>query len=252
MKEFGKLDFSTSFDPTSAFPLDARCEFDSYDAALAAAQTAGEVGNKESKYYYGMIFTVHGETVEKYVVQTDGTLELLGTGAGGGECDWNNMKNKPFYSEFGSEGGYHVVAPEVSFDADDVQFYKVAEAPKEEQLIGATLSLAIGEEAVVDNLEITEDLMVTIVDGVVLIADMLLVVQAAGEYAPDNGDGTTSTINVPEAGVYLPADPTAEWQTVNLSISWNKTKPLDPVYLPMDAIDARIDAYIEEALGGDY
>lgn len=29
-------------------------------------------------------------------------------------------------------------------------------------------------------------------------------------------------------------------------------KPLDAKYLPMEAIDARIDAYMEEALGGDY
>ena len=77
MEHFGKLDFNISFNPTSAFPLDARTEFDTYDAALAAAQTAGEVGNKTSKYHYGMILTVHDGGVDKYVIQRDGTLKKL-------------------------------------------------------------------------------------------------------------------------------------------------------------------------------
>ena len=38
---FGKLNFSTSFNPTSAFPLDARCYFENLASAQAAAATAG-------------------------------------------------------------------------------------------------------------------------------------------------------------------------------------------------------------------
>ena len=36
MAEFGKLNFSVSFNPTSAFPLDARCYFETLTAALGS------------------------------------------------------------------------------------------------------------------------------------------------------------------------------------------------------------------------
>ena len=50
---FGKLNFSTSFNPTSAFPLDARSYFESYELAAAAAATAEEAGSSNTVYYYG-------------------------------------------------------------------------------------------------------------------------------------------------------------------------------------------------------
>jgi hypothetical protein len=51
--DFGKVAFSVSFDPTFAFPVDARSYFESYDAAVAAAASAKEAGSSESVYYYG-------------------------------------------------------------------------------------------------------------------------------------------------------------------------------------------------------
>ena len=51
--DFGKLPFSVSFDPTSAFPLDARSYFESLDAAKAAAAEAVAAGDSNSAYYYG-------------------------------------------------------------------------------------------------------------------------------------------------------------------------------------------------------
>ena len=75
MNAFGKLNFSVSFDPTSAFPIDARTVFDTYEEASAAASTATEIGSTNSKYFYGMTLTVG---TKKFVIQTDGTLvELL-------------------------------------------------------------------------------------------------------------------------------------------------------------------------------
>ena len=41
------LNFSVSFKPTSAFPLDARSMFGSYAAAAAAAATAVNAGGSE-------------------------------------------------------------------------------------------------------------------------------------------------------------------------------------------------------------
>lgn len=50
---FGKGNRSVAFNPTSAFPLDARSYFESYDAAVDAAALAKEAGSSESVYYYG-------------------------------------------------------------------------------------------------------------------------------------------------------------------------------------------------------
>lgn len=75
MGEFGKLDFAVSFNPTSAFPIDARCYFNSLDLAKAAAATAEEAGSSNTKYYYGMRLLVdNGVSTRWYVIQRDGTL----------------------------------------------------------------------------------------------------------------------------------------------------------------------------------
>jgi hypothetical protein len=51
--DFGKGNRSIAFNPTSAFPLDARSYFESYEEAAAAALTAVEAGSADSVYYFG-------------------------------------------------------------------------------------------------------------------------------------------------------------------------------------------------------
>ena len=76
--DFGKLEFSVSFNPTSAFPLDARSYFESLSAAQAAAASAKEAGSTESLYYYGQTIVVVEENVATfYVIQPDNTLSLV-------------------------------------------------------------------------------------------------------------------------------------------------------------------------------
>ena len=58
MADYGKLNFSVAFNPTSAFPLDARCYFNSLSEAQEAAQTAEEIGSKNTVYYYGQKLVV--------------------------------------------------------------------------------------------------------------------------------------------------------------------------------------------------
>lgn len=82
MSDFGKLNFSTAFNPTSAFPLDARCYFTSLEAAQAAAATAEEVGSTNTVYYFGQkILVDDGTTVTWYMIQRDGSLKAEGSGA---------------------------------------------------------------------------------------------------------------------------------------------------------------------------
>lgn len=74
--DFGKLNFSTSFKPTSAFPLNANCYFESYAQAVAAASTAEEVGSSNTVYYYGQeIVVVENNVAKLYVIQPDKTLK---------------------------------------------------------------------------------------------------------------------------------------------------------------------------------
>lgn len=73
--DFGKLNFSVSFNPTSAFPIDARSYFESYADAVAAAATAVPVGSSDSIYYYGQsLVVVENSKASFYIIQPDKTL----------------------------------------------------------------------------------------------------------------------------------------------------------------------------------
>lgn len=77
MADYGKLNFSVALNPTSAFPLDARCYFNSLALAKAAAATAERVGSKNTVYYYGqrlMVDPLDGTTPKWYIIQADKTL----------------------------------------------------------------------------------------------------------------------------------------------------------------------------------
>ena len=79
MAEFGKLNFAVSFNPQTAFPLDARSYFESYEAAAAAAAKADVAGSSTTTYYYGQqVVVVENNTATLYVIQPDKTLGELG------------------------------------------------------------------------------------------------------------------------------------------------------------------------------
>ena len=77
--DFGKLNFSVSFNPTSAFPLDARSYFESLDAAKAAAATADVAGSSTTTYYFGQtIAVVESGAAKLYTIQPDKQLAEVG------------------------------------------------------------------------------------------------------------------------------------------------------------------------------
>ena len=89
--DFGKGNRSIAFNPTSAFPLDARCYFEDVtgktglQAAQEAAEGAKEVGSTASSYYYGMKLLVkEDDKYNWYVIGQDatgkGTLILENSG----------------------------------------------------------------------------------------------------------------------------------------------------------------------------
>lgn len=94
---FGKLNFSVSFNPTSAFPLDARSYFESYADAVAAAAKAVPAGSTDAVYYYGQtLVVVENSKANFYIIQPDNTL---GSIAGA-----TNISVNPNHFVYDSEG----------------------------------------------------------------------------------------------------------------------------------------------------
>ena len=76
--DFGKINFSVSFNPTSAFPLDARSYFESYAKAVAAAAEAVPAGSADSIYYYGQtLIVVENNAASFYIIQPNNTLKSI-------------------------------------------------------------------------------------------------------------------------------------------------------------------------------
>ena len=93
--DFGKNNRSVAFNPTSAFPLDARSYFESYDAAVAAAAIAEEVGSSNSVYYFGQtLAVVENEKATLYIIQPNKTIIPIGetTEASSIEIDNNQFQ----------------------------------------------------------------------------------------------------------------------------------------------------------------
>lgn len=77
---FGKLNFAVSFNPQTAFPLDARSYFESYEKAKSAALSAGEAGSTDTVYYYGQTVVVNEANLATlYIIQPDKTLKEVGS-----------------------------------------------------------------------------------------------------------------------------------------------------------------------------
>lgn len=74
------LDFAVSFNPSTAFPLDARSIFGSKTAADAAAATAENAGSSKTVYYFGMpIVVFENDVATMYVIQGNKTLKEVGS-----------------------------------------------------------------------------------------------------------------------------------------------------------------------------
>ena len=80
MPEFGKLNFAVSFNPQTAFPLDARYYFSSLEAAKLAASSSVEVGSSDGAYFYGeTICVVSGGSADLYIIQPNKSLKAVGS-----------------------------------------------------------------------------------------------------------------------------------------------------------------------------
>ena len=113
------LNFSVAFMPTSAFPLDPRSMFGSYDEALNAAKSAKPAGSSESIYYYGQTLTViEDDKVTDYKIQTDNTLKEIGRLTMGDNKSISlGNDGKLSLKSFGEEY-YAYIAPDIVIDGE--------------------------------------------------------------------------------------------------------------------------------------
>ena len=120
---FGKLNFSVAFNPTSAFPLDARSYFESYELAVAAAQIAVEAGKADSTYYYGQTLVVNENAkATLYIIQPDKTLKEVGSVPIGDEQSIEVIDSKIKLKGFGNK--YYQYQEEIQADGTH---YKLVE-----------------------------------------------------------------------------------------------------------------------------
>lgn len=79
MANFGKLNFAVSFNPQTAFPLDARYYFATLGEAQVAAAAAVDVGSSDGVYFIGENVCVVTESdATLYIIQPDKTLKEVG------------------------------------------------------------------------------------------------------------------------------------------------------------------------------
>lgn len=103
MADFGKLNFAVSFNPQTAFPLDARYYFYSLSAAEAAAATAVEVGSSDGTYFYGEnVCVVTESSADLYIIQPDKTLKAVGSAVLGDDKSIEIVDGKVTLKGFGS------------------------------------------------------------------------------------------------------------------------------------------------------
>lgn len=68
--DFGRTNRSAAFSPQTAFPLDTRGYFESYDAALEAAKKAKPAGDTTTLYHYGLhVVVVENNEAKFYIIQ---------------------------------------------------------------------------------------------------------------------------------------------------------------------------------------
>lgn len=122
---FNAIARAASFSPSQAFPLDARSYFESYDLAVAAAQTAAEAGTKAASntvYYIGQTLVVNENSkATLYIIQPDTSLKEVGAVPMGDGKSIEVVDGKIKLKGFGSgywkynaevEGKYEFVASE--------------------------------------------------------------------------------------------------------------------------------------------
>lgn len=166
------------------------------------------------------------------------------SGGGSGVTSWNELADKPFYEEGNSE---------VLFATQDVTDFAMHEVYGMyfKSILPAPFAFVIGETYRVHWNGVIYDCVAQ--DASTLIAGMIAIGNGTGFGLLGNDE--PFAIGVTDSDInFFVLDPNDTRTQHNIGITYEATsiKALDAKYLPMDAIDARIEEYIRSALEGDY
>lgn len=122
MADFGKLNFAVSFNPQTAFPLDARYYFSSLEDAQAAAASAVEVGSSDGTYFYGENVCVVAESsADLYIIQPDKSLKAVGSAVLGDGKSIEIIDGKVAIKGFGAATAGQ--QPRINAAGDGIEWY---------------------------------------------------------------------------------------------------------------------------------
>lgn len=122
MANFGKLNFAVSFNPVSAFPIDARYYFATLADAQAAAAAAVEVGSSDGVYFYGEnVCVVTESSADLYIIQPDKTLKAVGSEVLGDDKSVEIVDGKVTLKGFADATAGQ--QPRVSTDGASIEWY---------------------------------------------------------------------------------------------------------------------------------
>lgn len=174
------------------------------------------------------------------------------------EVEWEDIQNKPFYDESVTSQVSFDPLPMVTFDGAGYTWWKCSDLVlTRAQILDTTILTTFAPGTQFAEVPKETDIVMDEENftGVLFSSGSsagYIFCRATGEHTVSFA-GNPVTFTCPEMGVYMgfPVGQTPP-DTISVGMGYKDVKTLDAKYLPMDAIDERIGAYIEEALGGDY
>lgn len=182
---------------------------------------------------------------------------LLGKrSGGGGASSWNDLSDRPFYSEVRTSSATFAETPEHHFDAMGNTWWKVSDlVPTTKELMAAVFEMNFGK-GVVTWTPVAEELLMdsewfTGVQSAESNAGFFIC-RTDGEHTV-NFSGMDFTLDIPSTGIYFAYNQGVTPPSVmEFHISYEEVKLLDAKYLPKDAIGGIVNDVINEALEGEY
>lgn len=193
-----------------------------------------------------------GWSAGKYLA-TDETGTVVETEAPGGpgEVSWESVQNKPFYEKDHISRVSFEPLPEVTFDGAGYTWWKCSDLVLTRAQILETTVLTVFAPGT-EFAEVPQETDIVVDEehftGVLFASGSnagYIFCRATGEYTVSFA-GNPVTFTCPETGVYLgyPADQTPP-DTISVGMGYQEVRQLDAKFLPMEAIEEKI----QEALG---
>lgn len=195
---------------------------------------------------------------EKISNKVDNKLDSITAELEGATNDWNELKNRPFYEEYGEhsivyDGNTDGLVSIVSPVDDSEAFYKISDLkPTVEELTGATILIELDDDEYEPIVVGKNGEVVMLEDGSLAaigadnVGALYLIVYKSGIYNLDKD----IQINIQEPGVYI-VKVTNVVRRITLTYNGTMIHPVDIKYIP-DAVTKNADFDQNNAMISDY